>query len=119
VPSLILQPFLENALWHGLSSKADDKKIKLEVSKGTKNHVAVTITDNGIGRVESEKINRDKSLNRKSVGLNITKARLSNFSKRFTTDYNLTITDLYDQDQKATGTKVELHIPTDPDLLKN
>jgi tetratricopeptide (TPR) repeat protein len=119
VPSLILQPFLENALWHGLSSKADDKKIKLEVSKGTKNHVAVTITDNGIGRVESEKINRDKSLNRKSVGLNITKARLSNFSKRFTTDYNLTITDLYDQDQKATGTKVELHIPTDPDLLKS
>lgn len=119
VPSLILQPFLENALWHGLSSKADDKKIKLEVSKGSKNHVAVTITDNGIGRVESEKINRDKSLKRKSVGLKITKARLSNFSKRFTTGYNLTISDLYDKDEKAIGTKVELHIPTNPDLLKS
>lgn len=118
VPSLILQPFLENALWHGLSSKADDKKINLKVTKGSKNHVAVTITDNGIGRVESEKINKDKSLKRKSVGLNITKARLSNFSKRFTTDYNLKITDLYDDDQKAIGTKVELLIPTNPALLK-
>lgn len=118
VPSLILQPFLENALWHGLSSKANNKKIKLEVTKGSKNHVAVTITDNGIGRVESEKINKDKSLKRKSVGLNITKARLSNFSKRFTTDYNLKITDLYTEDQKAIGTKVELLIPTNPNLLK-
>lgn len=118
VPSLILQPFLENALWHGLSSKADDKKIKLEVTVGSKNHVAVTITDNGIGRVESDKINKDKSLKRKSVGIDITKARLSNFSKRFTTDYNLKITDLYDDQQKAMGTKVELHIPTNPVLLK-
>jgi len=117
VPSLILQPFLENALWHGLSSKADDKKIKLEVSKGSKNHVAVTITDNGIGRVASEKINKDKSLNRKSVGLNITKARLSNFSKRFTIGYNLKITDLYNDNQKAIGTKVELLIPTNTNLL--
>lgn len=118
VPSLILQPFLENALWHGLSSKSDDKTIRLEVSKAKTNHVVVTITDNGIGRTESEKINRDKSLNRKSVGLDITKARLANFSKRFTSDYNLKITDLYDANQKAMGTKVALHIPTDLNLLK-
>ncbi len=119
VPSLILQPFLENALWHGLSSKNDDKRISLEVTKGTTNHVVVTITDNGIGRTESEKINRDKSLNRKSVGLDITKARLANFSKRFTSDYNLDITDLYDDHNKAMGTKVALHIPTDLNLLKS
>lgn len=118
VPSLILQPFLENALWHGLSSKSDDKKIVLDVSKGSKDHVAVTITDNGIGRIESEKINRDKSLNKKSVGLDITKARLANFSKRFTTDYKLRITDLYDDQNKATGTKVELLIPTNSSILK-
>lgn len=118
VPSLILQPFLENALWHGLSSKNEDKKISLEVSKDITNHVVVTITDNGIGRTESEKINRDKSLKRKSVGLDITKARLANFSKRFTSDYNLVITDLYDDNQKATGTKIALHIPTDLNLLK-
>lgn len=119
VPSLILQPFLENALWHGLSSKVDDKKISIEISKGSGNHVAVVIADNGIGRIESGKINRDKSLKRKSVGLDITKARLANFSKRFISDYNLKITDLYDDHQKAIGTKVELLIPTNPALLKN
>ncbi len=118
VPSLILQPFLENALWHGLSSKNNDKKISLIVSRGTTHHVVVSITDNGIGRTESEKINRDKSLNRKSVGLDITKARLANFSKRFTSDYNLEIIDLYDDHHKSTGTKVALHIPTDLNLLK-
>lgn len=112
VPSLILQPFLENALWHGLSSKENDKKISINVKKIGKNHIAIAITDNGIGRVESEKINKDKSLKRKSVGIELTKARLANFTKQFTSDYKLTITDLYDDAQKATGTMVVLDIPT-------
>src|SRR5690606_3611775 len=45
VPSLILQPFLENALWHGLSSKEDDKHIRLQVIKPTDDYITITITD--------------------------------------------------------------------------
>lgn len=111
VPSLILQPFLENALWHGLSSKKHDKKIELHVHKDTDNYINISIEDNGIGRQESQKINSLKVLKRKSVGIAITKARLANFSKRFANDYKFDIEDLYNDKNRPRGTKVTLHIP--------
>ena len=119
VPSLILQPFLENALWHGLSAKKEDKKISLEIRQSDYDFVDITITDNGIGRKRSAEINQEKLLNRKSVGLSITKARLANFSKSFVHDYKLNIEDLHDHKGKAIGTKVELSIPLRPNVLKS
>ncbi|MEO8934983.1 MAG: tetratricopeptide repeat protein [Xanthomarina sp.] len=110
VPSLILQPFLENALWHGLSSKTDDKRIVLEVLKTSSDYVTIAIIDNGVGRSVSEKIKENKKLKRKSVGIKITKARLENFSKGFINDYKMEIEDLFENGQ-ASGTKVTMYIP--------
>lgn len=112
IPSLILQPFLENALWHGLSSKKGEKKIDLHVEKTEEDSIAITITDNGIGRAAAEKIKESKVLKRKSVGIDITKERLANFSKEFRNPYSLEMIDLYDDKGNATGTKVVLVIPT-------
>ena len=112
VPSLILQPFLENSLWHGLSSKKEDKQIELRVYKVDNDFINISITDNGIGRKASEQINHGRVLKRKSVGLAITKARLYNFSKGFTSEYKMDIEDLYDADENPLGTKVVVHIPT-------
>lgn len=111
IPSLILQPFLENAIWHGLSAKTQNKKIKLVAKREQDRHVTISITDNGIGRVASEKIKNEKKLKRHSVGLHITKARLENFSKNFKENYTLEIIDLYNQDNLAIGTRVILQIP--------
>lgn len=119
VPSLILQPFLENSLWHGLSSKKEDKKIALNVSKTSDEFVTISIIDNGIGRKASEKINDNKLLKRKSVGLAITKARLANFSKGFTNSYKIDIEDLYNETNKAIGTKVVVQIPVKSSVLKS
>ena len=119
VPSLILQPFLENALWHGLSSKEEDKKIVLKVYKTNNDFITISITDNGIGRKASEKINHDRVLKRKSVGLTITKARLANFSKGFTSDYKMDIEDLYDVENNPLGTRVVVKIPTRSNSLKS
>lgn len=117
VPSLILQPFLENAIWHGLSTKSDDKKIILNIEKNSDNYVSISITDNGIGRETSNKIKNEKKLKRQSVGIAITKARLENFSKNFNDDYALEIIDLIEEGEPK-GTKVILNIPTKQIKLK-
>jgi tetratricopeptide (TPR) repeat protein len=112
IPSLILQPFLENALWHGLSSKEGEKKIDLQVSRDTENFIEISITDNGVGRDASEIIKKNRVLKHKSVGIEITKERLTNFAKDYQNTFDVTINDLFDKDNNAIGTRVVLHIPT-------
>ena len=112
IPSLILQPFLENALWHGLSSKEGDKSIQLDVSKSKNGFIQIAISDNGVGREAAEKLKERKVLKRKSVGIDITKERLQNFSKDYQNSFDVEIVDLFDDAGKAAGTKVLLHIPT-------
>jgi len=112
IPSLILQPFLENALWHGLSSKDGDKSILLQISRKKDGYIDIFITDNGVGREVAEKLKESKVLKRKSVGINITKERLENFSKDYQNTFKLEIVDLFNTLGAASGTKVILHIPT-------
>ena len=112
IPSLTLQPFLENALWHGLSSKAGEKNIRIHVTDHEKGYIRIALIDNGIGRAAAEKIKRNKVLKRKSVGINITKERLANFAKDYQNSFSLEMIDLYDETGKASGTKVLLNIPT-------
>ncbi len=112
IPSLILQPFLENALWHGLSSKEGEKNIDLHISRENHRFINISIRDNGVGREAAEKIKESKVLKRKSVGIDITKERLANFSKDYQNSFNVEIVDLFDEDHQASGTKVVLHIPT-------
>ena len=112
IPSLILQPFLENALWHGLSSKEGEKSIVLQISKGKKGLINIAITDNGVGREMAKKLKDNKVLKRKSVGISITKERLANFSKDYQNNFELEIHDLFDSRGEASGTRVILNIPT-------
>ena len=112
IPSLILQPFLENALWHGLSSKEGEKNISLAVSSGEAGFINIAITDNGVGRDRAEKIKEGKVLKRKSIGIDITKERLANFSKDYQNSFHVEIIDIYDRSNVAAGTKILLHIPT-------
>ncbi|WP_147678031.1 tetratricopeptide repeat-containing sensor histidine kinase [Algibacter pacificus] len=111
LPSLVLQPFIENAIWHGLSSKKGDKKIILEVLKTSKNHITINITDNGIGREQSAFIKQNKTIKKKSVGLTLTKERLLNFEKNYKHKFQLNFEDLKGENNIAIGTKVILKIP--------
>ena len=58
-------------------------------------YIHIGITDNGIGRAASEEIKLNKVLKRNSVGITITKDRLSNFSRDFQNSFNLEIIDLF------------------------
>ncbi|MEM8929348.1 MAG: tetratricopeptide repeat protein [Bacteroidota bacterium] len=112
IPSLVLQPFLENAIWHGLSAKEGEKKLWLNISKKDDIHMLISIIDNGVGREASEKIKENRVLKRKSVGIDNTKERLANFAKDYQYGFDVEIIDLYNDDGKAKGTKVVLEIPT-------
>ena len=111
VPPLILQPFLENALWHGLSSKESNKKITLTANKVSDTVVEVNIIDNGIGRSAAAKIKEGKSLKRKSIGIDLTKERLKTFSEDYDDEFSLTYHDLTNEDGSPAGTKVSLRFP--------
>lgn len=111
IPPLVLQPFLENSIWHGLSSKKGNKKVELYINKFSEEFIEICIKDNGIGRYAAFKIKSNKSLNRKSIGIDLTKERLNNFSNEFMNNYSLIYTDLFDEKGKPSGTKVSLKLP--------
>ena len=75
------------------------------------NHIQIIIEDNGIGRKASAKIKSEKSIKRKSIGINLTKDRLTNFSLTLKNKYSIIYQDLEDENKKATGTKVIIKIP--------
>ena len=112
IPSLTLQPFLENSLWHGLSPKDGDKKIQINVKHKDKGHVTIEIMDNGIGRTMAEVNKENRVLKRKSLGIRITKERLANFAKDYQNKFDVDILDLFDENGDPNGTKVVLDIPT-------
>ena len=111
IPPLILQPFLENAIWHGLSSKKTNKNIRVFIHYLNTNYIQIIIEDNGIGRKASTKIKSEKIINRKSVGINLSNERLGKFVTNYKNNYAIIYTDLEDDNKVSLGTKVILNIP--------
>ena len=98
IPPMILQPFVENSILHGLAKKENDGKITIHIDK-TEDLLKCTIEDNGIGRK-----NPNENLN-KSYGVKLTRERIALFDKSKNSDSGVFYTDL------ETGTRVELRLP--------
>lgn len=111
IPGLILQPFIENAIWHGLSSKKENRRLELIIEGYNQTHIQISIIDNGIGRKKSAEINKSKMHKKRSIGIKLTEERLRNFAKEYINNYDLSFTDLYDESENANGTLVVLMIP--------
>ena len=105
VPPLIIQPFVENAIWHGLVNKKGDGFLTIEIDKTEKSMLNIKILDNGIGRKASALLKKEQ-LKHKSYGIGITKERLEMLNSK----NQIIITDLEDKHGNATGTLVELKI---------
>jgi ligand-binding sensor domain-containing protein len=112
VPPMVIQPFVENAIHHGLLNKiTPDKKLTIDVKlEGTK--IKYTITDNGVGRLkagEYKKLNRTSGA---SFGVQITEDRINLFNQG--TNGAVKITDRYNELQQPEGTLVEVWLTTQP-----
>ncbi|MEO6405067.1 MAG: two-component regulator propeller domain-containing protein [Ferruginibacter sp.] len=107
IPPLILQPFVENALWHGLSNKSGRKKITISVSEKD-NWIICQVTDNGIGRKKAGEVSGIFPEGNFSKAVNITRQRLIDYNKSPGID-PVSFTDLENKGEAA-GTKVIIRI---------
>lgn len=110
VPTMIIQPFVENAIWHGLMQEKSKGKLIITF-KRVNDRILCTVEDNGIGRERSAAMKRLNKPRHHSRGLQITRDRLSLYNSRFNVEASFDIEDLVDEDGKALGTRVNLWFP--------
>lgn len=108
VPPLILQPFVENALWHGLMLSNKDKIVEIRVFF-VKDIPVLSLKDNGIGRERSREHKKGKFLKKKSLGLKMTNERIEHFNQRENLNYSFKIIDLLDKEENPCGTEVRFN----------
>lgn len=109
IPSMVLQPFVENAIWHGLSNKPGGGWVHIRISK-TSHVLSLVIEDNGIGRDQASQLRQTKTSAHESKGLKITAERLALYDEKYKMQSSLIITDLFDESGHAAGTRVEIKI---------
>ncbi len=107
IPGMLIQPHVENAIWHGLMHRKQGGKIQVRLTLPVENLLRVEIEDDGIGRAAAAEINSKSALTKKSLGQKITAERLKATGKLA---YCETI-DLKDENGNATGTRVVMEIP--------
>lgn len=110
MPSLVLQPFVENAIKHGLMHKKGYKQLTITVERKSEIYWEFRITDNGIGRDASVAINQ-KTSKHKSFATVAIENRITLMNKMNLHPIRLTMDDLFDDHQKACGTRITLQIP--------
>ena len=107
VPPMLIQPYIENAVWHGLRYKEQKGMLKVVCSE-SENRLYWIIQDNGIGRSRSQELKTTHQSEGKSTGMKNTEERLRIIKQLYNQDISLTVSDLNDD---GTGTKVEIEIP--------
>ena len=106
LPPMLIQPYIENAVWHGLRYK--ESKGSLDVHLGKYSHgLKVVITDDGIGRIKSSKLKTENQKKHNSTGLKNIQDRLSILNTVYKTNYKVQIEDL----PSDSGTRVTISLP--------
>ena len=109
VPPLLLQPFCENAIWHGMMQKEGQGHLQIELSM-EENILSCMISDDGIGREKAAELKTKSAEKEKSMGLTITAQRLALLNKNTNVETFYTIEDMLDENENVAGTKVVLKI---------
>ena len=107
IPSLLLQPYVENALIHGLKHKKGEKELSIKFEFINEDFLKVFIIDNGIGRKKANAINNANFKKHESLATHINAQRLNLINQNQNKNHKLEVHDLYHESQ-ATGTKIEL-----------
>ena len=109
LPSMMIQPLVENAIWHGLMHSEHDKKLNI-FFRQEENRITCIIEDNGIGIRQSEILRQEQRPMHRSVGLENLQKRIKMMNGKYNTACSLRITDLKEAGYDRTGTKAELEL---------
>lgn len=110
IPAFIVQPFIENAIWHGILNLKRPGVIKVNYEIHD-NYLVCTIEDNGIGRKQAKKMASDLHDHKESMGIDNVRTRLNLLSINLERKLSLRFTDLYSADGTPAGTKVTVEMP--------
>lgn len=111
IPPMIIQPFVENAIIHGMLQKDKKGYIYVSLKKNSEDNLFCVIEDNGIGREKAKEIKNQSGIKYESHGMLITKERLDILNLQNKSQTTVNIIDLKDSEGNASGTRVEIMIP--------
>lgn len=109
IPPMIIQPYIENAIIHGLLHKPTKGKIDITF-KQEEEKLICTVVDDGVGRQRSMEIAKQSGMKKKSRGMLITQARLEILNRQSNDEFSVKVIDLKDESGNPAGTKVQLII---------
>lgn len=109
VPPMLIQPFIENAVWHGLRYKEGRGQLKISIND-LGNVLLVKIQDNGIGRKKSAELKTANQKKYKSTGLQNVSKRIALINEIYGKNYEIEVSD-FDETKEDTGTLVKIKIP--------
>jgi len=107
IPPMLLQPYIENAVWHGLRYKEEKGKLNVNLQLGNHENIIITIVDDGIGRKRSAVLKTQNQKKQKSKGMGNIKKRIAILNSMYKDKLDVSITDL---NTDGTGTKVVLNL---------
>lgn len=114
IPTMFIQPYVENAILHGLSALPKGQKGKLRITfRSNHNHLLVEVIDNGVGREKAQEVKLRRTVKHESTAMKNIEERINLLNSNNEVLYAIDVEDLFLEDGSACGTRVNLKIPLD------
>src|SRR5690606_28361773 len=110
IPPMLLQPYVENAVWHGLRYKEEKGLLEINFQKLNSDSIKISNIDNGIGRSKSKEFKTENQKKQKSKGMGNTQKRIAILNEMYKDKVDVNVENVFENSE---GTKVELILKKD------
>ncbi|CAM1346259.1 tetratricopeptide repeat-containing sensor histidine kinase [Tenacibaculum crassostreae] len=110
IPPMLLQPYIENAIWHGLRYKEEKGNLHISMHQNKEDSIIITVKDDGVGRKKSMEMKTKNQLKQKSKGMSTIQNRIAILNDMYRDKITVSISNVFENES---GTKVELILKKD------